>query len=314
MKDSTLNARRAPPVRHGHSAAAQAPAEWRYLVSVLAGLLGALGAFYALLFTLEATGDLPPPAFSNSLCVDEKLSFMRENTALSPNLLVVGSSVAWRHFDGATLQARASGMKPLNGGFCGLTANQSVHVANWLLDRQPTVRQVVMIVTPQDFSDCINHKDAVFDVREADDFVYGGASRWPYYLRYFSPVSLLGNARRVKDRRTDSADLDPLIFTRFGDGPVTTSASLPTLGYGRPDMLEPSCFQALGSLAQRLQQEGRQLTVVSTPLHPDWKAKEDPSGAFLKDFDARLMQALKGTNARYWDADDEWKPDRSAFT
>ena len=227
----------------------------RYLVSVVAGMSGALAAFYGAL--LQTTDNLPPPAFSNSLCIDEKLSFMREHPAGSPNLLVIGSSVAWRHFDGATVAGQSKGIKPLNGAFCGLHANQSVFTAHWLLDRQLTVRQVVLIASPQDFSECSLHREAVFNRQDADDYVYGGASPWPYYLRYFSPVSLLGNARRVDDKRANRVKLDPLVFTAYGDGPLNTADSLHGLGYGRPEPLDPACFQALESLAQRLQKEGR---------------------------------------------------------
>ena len=54
--------------------------------------------------------------------------------------------------------------------------------------------------------------------------------------------------------------------------------------------------------------------VVSTPVNPDWKAKEDPDGTFLADFDARILDVVKTTNARYWDADGEWATARASFT
>jgi hypothetical protein len=285
-----------------------------YIASLFGGFVGALASFYLLLFMLLATGHLPPPAFTNSLCIDEKLSFMRDHPVASPDLLVIGSSVAWRHFDGAAVANGAQGMRPLNGGFCGLHANQSVYVANWLLDHEPTVRQVLMIASPQDFAECHNKPEAVFDRTDASSFVYGGASRWPYYIRYFSPGSLFGNARRVKDQRANRIELDPLVFDRFGDGPLNTASSRPTLYYGRPAVLDPACFQALQALGTRLQREGRQLMVVATPLHPDWKAKEDPDGKFHDDFNARILEVVKTTNARYWDADRERKTARASFT
>lgn len=295
-------------------ATAPAQASVVYIVSMLGGVLGALVTFYLVLLTLHATDNLPPPAFSNSLCIDEKLSFMREHPAESPNLLVIGSSVAWRHVDSATVARDSPGTRPLNGGFCGLHANQAVYVANWLLDRQPTVRQVLMIVAPQDFAECQKKPSAVFDREDVDKFVYGGASRWPSYLQYFSPISLIGNARRIKDKRANLIELDPLVFTAFGDGPLKTATSVDGLGYGRPEPLDPTCFKAVQSLAIRLQQEGRQLMVVSTPLHPDWKTREDKNGTFLVNFDTKLREILKITNARYWDADAQWTPVRASFT
>lgn len=286
----------------------------RYLLAVAIGLFGALGGFWLFLFGLHATDNLPPPAFSNSLCVDEKLNFLRDNPLerAQPDLLVVGSSVAWRHFDGAAVVDASPQTRPLNGAFCGLRANQSVYVANWLLDREPSIRRVVMIVDPLDFAGCWRVRDAVFDREDVDAYVYGQASPWWYYVRYFAPVSLLRNAMSVKAQRAARIEMDPLVFNRYGDGPLVTDNDR-GLYYGSPEALDPNCFDALQDLAARLQREGRDLTVVSTPLHPEWKAMQDPSGVFLADFDARLLGALVGTSASYWNADREWSTPVASF-
>lgn len=284
----------------------------RYLVAVVVGLLGALATFCLFLYGLHRTDNLPPPAFSNSLCVDEKLNFLRQSRLADPNLLVIGSSVAWRHFDGDTLVNASDSARPLNGAFCGLHANQSVYVANWLLDREPTVKQVVMIVDPIDFSGCWRVRDAVFDRADADAYVYEQASPWMYYIRYFSPVSLVRNALSVKDQRNGLIEWNPLEFNRYGDGPLRPEGSR-NLYYTRPEALDQSCFASLHKLAMRLQGESRSLTVVSTPLHPDWKTQQDPDGRFLADFDQRLGASLAGTPALYWNADREWQPPVDGF-
>ncbi len=256
-----------------------------YLLGVFAGLFGMLGAFAALLAWLHHSDNLPPPAFSNSLCVDEKLRFLRHNPIDQPNLLVIGSSVAWRHVDGDVLRSSAPELRPFNGAFCGLHANQSAYVADWLLDRQPSIRQVVMIVDPLDFAGCWKVPDAVFDREDADHYVYQQASRWGYYMRYFSPRSLLRNARTIKAQRANEIEWDPLVFTRHGDGP-----------------LEPRADR------------GRQLLVVSTPLHPQWKVKFDADGHFLARFDTKLSAAIAGHGgAKYWNADQEWLAPPGAF-
>lgn len=320
MADTSKNSpgglpRETPAADASNHAAAPNASLRSYLLSVLGGMLMALAAFYGALTLLQSTGRLPPPAFSNSLCVDEKLTFMREHPSASPNLLFVGSSVAWRHVDSAIVARQSKGIEPLNGAFCGLSANQSLFTTQWLLDRQPTIQQVVMIAAPQDFAECQTKPDAIFNMQDADDYVFGGASRWPYYLRYFSPVSLMGNARRIKDQRSNLNDMDPLVFTAYGDGPLNTNKSVEGLtNYGQPEPLERDCLQALEILAQRLQKESRSFTVVTTPLHPVWKAREDPSGAFIKDFHLRLASSLKDTNAHFWNADSEWKTKNSSFT
>jgi len=283
-----------------------------YLLALFGGMAGALTAFWMLLLGLRGTDNLPPPAFSNSLCVDEKLSFLRENPIESPDLLVIGSSVAWRHIDGDAIVRHSPGTRPLNGAFCGLHANQSVYVANWLLDREPTVRHVLMVVEPQDFAGCWRVSAAVFNRNDVDQYVYEKTSPWLYYMHYFSPGSLMRNALKVKDQRANRIEFDPLVFNRYGDGPLNTVNSRELL-YGRPEALDSTCFNALQTLATRLYQEGRQLTVVSTPLHPDWKAQQDPTGVFLANFDQQLATALAPTKAQYWNGDKEWITAKTSF-
>ena len=82
------------------------------------------------------------------------------------------------------------GAKPLNAGFCGLTVNQSVFVAEWMLDRYPGVRDVLLVVSPQDLTRCKTTRTEVFDRTDADRFVFGGAPRWSYYFKYFDLVAL----------------------------------------------------------------------------------------------------------------------------
>lgn len=283
-----------------------------YLLSLSAGLLGALGLFCFSLFWLEKTDNLPPPAFSNNLCVDEKLNFLRSNPIVSPNLLVIGSSVAWRHIDGDALVREMPAATPLNGAFCGLFANQAVYVANWLLDREPSIRQVIMVADPQDFMGCWRVPDAVFSRTDVDAYMAERSTPWSYYMRYFSPRSLMRNAMTVKDQRAGVSEWDPLVFNRYGDGPLITDKSRSLL-YGEPEALDRHCFDALHALSQRLNTEGRRFMMVSTPLHPQWKATYDPEGKFLADFDNRILASLGDSGAFYWNADKEWHAPVNAF-
>ena len=283
----------------------------RYLLSMSAGLIAAIALFWLALLALERTENLPPPAFSNSICVDEKLSFLRDHPIESPNLLVLGSSVAWRHVDGHALVNAIPDVKPMNGAFCGLFANQSVYVGNWLLDRMPDIKHVVMIADPQDFAGCWRVPDAVFDRNDADAYVYDRASPWGYYMRYFSPRSLARNALDIKAKRAGLIEWDLLVFNRYGDGPLPTDKTRSLL-YGQPEALDRNCFAALRALGKRLEAEGRQFTMVSTPLHPQWKQRYDPDGSFLADFDKRILDSL-GSTGSYWNADKDWQPPADAF-
>lgn len=285
----------------------------RYLLAVLAGILGSCALFIALLAALNHWGHLPPPAFANSLCADEKLRFLRDRPVASPNLLVIGSSVAWRHIDSGILAEMLPGTKPLNAGFCGLTANQSVFVAHWMLDRYADVRHVLLVVAPQDLTRCRKTRSALFDRKDADSFVYQRASTWPYYFRYFDPVSLVRSAFTIKDRRNGQVDFDVLVFDAYGDGPLDTQRTR-ELGYEEQEPLDPACFDALRSLTERLEREGRTLSIVTTPLNPDWLAQEGSRATFVEEANNALLLLSRQQGLSYWNAATEWKTPTASFT
>ena len=103
-----------------------------YLGWMLLGLATPMALFVAILMLLYSRGALPPPQFSNSICVDQKLRWMRNRQPRDVDLLVLGSSVAWRHFNGVAAVAAYPKLHPLNAGFCGTKLNQTEQVADWL--------------------------------------------------------------------------------------------------------------------------------------------------------------------------------------
>jgi hypothetical protein len=282
--------------------AAPAAIRPRYLWTLLGSVAASFVGYYALLGGLSATGNLPAPAFANSVCVDEKLAHMRDNPVASPNLLVIGSSVAWRHFDGAAVARLTPASVPLNGAFCGLPAQQSTYVADWLLGHHPSVREVLLIASPQDFENCTKLRREIFDTADADAYVFDKASPWPYYIKYFSPGSLLRNSLDIAGKRDGTVKMDPLVFDRYGSGPADIESSRELL-YGSVGSLDPACFATLKELAERLRQDGRRLMVASTPLHPEWKALHDPDGATRKAFSTGIRATLAGGKGEFWDSD-----------
>jgi hypothetical protein len=266
-----------------------------YIITLAGTAIGALGLFYASLFALDAVDNLPPPAFTNSLCVDAKLAFHRDNPLDAPNLLVIGSSVAWRHLDGETLIQDRPQVRPLNAGFCGLTAGQSTFVGRWFLDRAPSVRDVLMITSPQDFEDCTKTKSEIFDTEDVEDFITGDTSPWPYYMRYFDPFSLVRNAINIA--------ADPFEFDPYGSGPLRTDEVREAQIYGLVRKLDPACFAAVEALNLRLKAEGRRLLVATTPLQAAWKTGT-AAAPLLADFNSRMRAALSVNPASlFWDGD-----------
>lgn len=264
-----------------------------YLAGIVLGALVMLAALIYALIGLGAAGALPPPQFSNTLCVDEKLAGMRVAPPQAPDLLVVGSSVAWRHFNAPAALAAAPGLRPYNAGFCGARLDQTEQVTRWLTGRLPSVRRVVLVTSPFDFQGCSTHRDSHFDVADADRFVFAGASPARFYARYFDPVTLARNATSVQAARHDIRVPDPLVQDRFGDGPSEPRTDR-GLFYDGGEPFDTGCFAALRRMATALHRQGRALDVTITPLHPGWAARYgDPRLA------SRVAAALAGTGARF---------------
>lgn len=285
----------------------------RYVMAIISGAITALALFCAFYGTLYATGYLPPPPLANNVCTDEKLAFLRQNPPIDPNFLVVGSSVAWRNIDSSVIARELSGARPLNGGFCGMQVHQSAFISDWFIDRWPDIKQVVLVVSPLDFSSCKAGREA-FDPVDAGKFTFEAKPAWSFYLRYFDPISLRRNIeRQARDREEAQRLKVDRSYTKYGDGPLDTNENR-GLFYGPMPPTDPNCFAALRALATKLVAEGRSLAVIATPIHPDWNSEYDPQGAFREAFWSDLRESLRSTGAHFWNADEAGILDESAFT
>jgi hypothetical protein len=260
----------------------------RYLAVTGLTIIGLTAAFMALLWVLDTVRIRPPPAFTNSHCFDAKLEFLRQQAPKDPTHLIVGSSIAWRNIDSNVISRDDPGARVLNGGFCGLSINQSAFVGRFLLQRFPGIRTVLVVIDPFDMSACRSKKTAVFDGTDVSAYL-SGAHEVEFYFKYFDLFSLLANAFGRKE-----------VFTRHGDGPLETDQSH-GLVYGPAPRLDPACLASLASFADAVTSSGRGLLVVTMPLHAEWSAKFDPAANARGDLADAIRQALAGTTARFFD-------------
>ena len=279
-----------------------------YIAWLATGIIGVVLAYVLGLVALDKFGRLPPPQFSNSLCVDEKLNVMHVAPPRDVNLLVVGSSVAWRHFNSAVAEAVDPSLRIYNAGFCGTSLRQTEDVAKWLVGRLPTVRHLIIMASPIDFTDCSTTRASTFEIAGADEYVFLGGSSWRAYFRYFDPVTLIGNSRNVAARRNDVGNFDALRFDRFGDGPIEPPRDR-GLHYGPAGTFDARCFAALRSTATMLGRRGITVDIFETPIHPAWRAKFDPDGMKLGLLRSDIGRALAGTGGRQHELDGEVPPD-----
>jgi hypothetical protein len=275
-----------------------------YFLACLGTVLGCYALFLSGLLLLRASGNLPPPIVTNNLCFDEKIHWMSyELPSSTPDLLVFGSSVAWRHFDGG--QAIESGLakNPYNLGFCGMRLSQTAFVARYFLTKQKFQypARAVVIVSPQDFEGCPGSEEQVFSKPYADVAIFSRTHGWELYLKNVYPVPFVRNASAVKAMRSGANDLNRLMFTRYGDGPVDSTHSR-DLTYGPVTNLKQECFAALKDLVQQFSGLKIQTMLVLTPINPQWISRYDPDRRILGEVRFRLSEALKDSDVRVWDA------------
>lgn len=271
-----------------------------YLTTVLATFILLFLAYSSVIAALSHAGALPPPSIVNEVCADEKLEWLRHNPPEHPNLLVVGSSIAWRDVDSEQFVRARPGTRPLNGGVCHATVNQTGFVTQYLLRHLPSVRTVVAVLVPQDFEDCTQTPAALFDPATADAYVFDRRWSYRFYITQFDPIALARNAIAIRAMRDGRNRFDSMVMTRYGDGPLYTPGSRGLL-YGKVKTLDPACFHALHDMARSITSGGRRLFVATGPVNPAWSARYDAAGAQHGALTAGIRAALQGSGARFWD-------------
>lgn len=277
----------------------------RYLLAMLAGGIMTALSMAAIAAFLYSRNALPPPQLSNSICIDEKLRMMRERPPQSPNLLVIGSSVAWRHFNSPAAMATDASIRPYNAGLCGQSVAQTAETAQWLLGRLPSVEHVMLLASPVDFQDC-SAEASKLNYGDADGYVFGDKPAWRYYLRYFDPVTFLRNAQGLAARRSDPNHFEALVIDRFGDGPMEPRQTR-GLHYRELKAFDRKCLSSLSYLAQLTKERDMAMDVVLTPVSPEWIRTYDPEGRVLGRLHDAVGKTAKKSGLRFVDMRDAFK-------
>lgn len=274
---------------YGQSPAESASSAGRYLAIVTATITLTAACFAGILLVLDLAGSKPPPAFTNSHCIDEKLAFFRQNPPAHPTHLIVGSSIAWRNIATDVVAEEHPNTRPLNGAFCGLSFNQSAFAARFLLQRYPTITDVLVVIAPFDMGACRSNKTNLFDTADVSAYL-SGANDLQFYFKYFDIFSLFVNTFGEKD-----------VYTTHGDGPLNTDQPR-RLVYGPAPAIQRECEAALAEFAAELTRNGKRLLVVTMPLLDEWSDKYDRDSKERVDFAAKIQRALNGSSATFWDA------------
>ncbi|MFZ5781830.1 MAG: hypothetical protein ACOY4R_16685 [Pseudomonadota bacterium] len=281
-----------------HARAAKTSAATRFNVTFAATLAGLTAAFALMLACLQRLDSLPPPPFTATTCIDEKLKFLSEQPLQRIDLIAVGSSVTWRNLDMAAFQEAGLAHHPLNAAPCYLHASETTFLTSFLLNRMPRVQTVVTVVAPRDFEACRTPSDEFFSKRLAEAYIFNGLPALPVYLANFKPQDFARDALRIRAMRTDPQHPLSLSMDAFGSGPLHRSGDwLP------PPALEEACFPALTALEATVKQHGGRLVVAAFPMEAEWRRRFDPDGAIQAAFEARLQQALVESETTFLSGD-----------
>ncbi|MCA0420425.1 MAG: hypothetical protein LCH80_17145, partial [Proteobacteria bacterium] len=155
-----------------------------YLLGLLVGGFSALavvaGGFMAVM-TFKPQ-NLIAPAISSVESVNEKFRFIRRHPGLNPEVVLVGSSIAWRQVDGAAFSA-GTGATFLNGATALLAVHQTRYLTKFYTDLFPRASTFVMLTNLTDFGDCGQNRN-IFKPDDAEKYVRG---EWPevfFYMKY----------------------------------------------------------------------------------------------------------------------------------
>lgn len=247
-----------------------------FALGIAAGLVlvyGGLAAAYAGLAVFRPA-NLPAPAISRLVPLDEKLRFLRQNRQLDPRVLAVGSSITWRQIAGDEfVRLAGDGEAFLNGATGYLKIHQTRDLLDFYLQRYARVRTVLLFTGPPDFEDCTEEPAAMLDHDAAAAYAFEQAPDFYFYLRYFSPQRYLRSALTL-DRRTQPLTGD-LFLDDYGSSPLQVPARMQAgLRYGAVAH-DPACATALSALARELADRGIAFVVVFAPVHPGYR-KEFP--------------------------------------
>lgn len=274
----------------------------RYVAALLGGALLLIAVLAGLLTLLDRSGLLPPPQFANSLCLDEKLLFMRDNPPHDINLLVVGSSEAWRSFNSHEAIRFDPSLRPYNAGFCGENITQSAAVISWLVTRTPSTERVLLILAPSDLEGCSTPSHSSFNLQDVDEFVFERRPKLQYYMKYFDANTMVRNAIGLSRYRRETKSFGSLYIDRFGDGPLDPDSSR-GLYYGAPK-IDKQCFGGVNRIARLLARRNVKLFVAAAPTNPAWRKRYDPEASILSSVDREILNALDGSNAAFIKADE----------
>jgi hypothetical protein len=275
-----------------------------YLTTFVMGALGSLVLLWSFSTALASKNRLPAPPLSGTWCIDHRLAWLRQNRQWrEAAILAVGSSATMRNlnFEGVPPEAKSRGI--VNVAPCFLTVNQTRYFAEYILERSPAARSVVMVLAPRDLEGCSRNRTDFFETSVADRYMTRPGLDWLLYFRNLRFRDIATHAIFAPERQSE------LRYDAFGSGPLVREVS----EIGRPFKPEAACYKQLTDLARSLAARRVEFIVATFPVMPGWAERFDERGEIISEFKQNVIGALRTTDAILVDGASDWKLPDAAF-
>jgi hypothetical protein len=262
----------------------------RYYVGLLGGALVAFAMIVGGLELLTWTDRLPAPPITKVEFLDEKLRFLRERRDLDPTLVLVGSSMALRQFDGRPFASRIGQRHVLNGASTLINVHQTRFLTSFYMEHLPKLQTIILMLGPPDFENCTTPAN-LFDPEDASGYAFKQDIAAPLYLRYFAPVLYLRRARNFQERRVPLKG--DFWMDEYGSSPLQwTPEMMRGLRY-EALKFDRSCVDGLLQTLTDIKAKGIRPVVVLSPVHPEYRQKYPEAIQRLKEVGGKVGAELR---------------------
>jgi hypothetical protein len=240
-----------------------------YWFGNVAGVVAILSVMAGVITYLSHIDRMPAPALTLVQHLDEKLRYLRDHPEMTPELVAVGSSIAWRQFDGKPFAEQLGEGHVLNGASAFLQVHQTRFLTNFYADHFPGLQTVMVMLGPTDFKDCSSVSAELFNSDDASGYAFRRHVSLIYYLKYFVPLTYLRRIASFQRKRIPLTG--EMWMDEYGSGPMQwTEGMMRGLRYSAIT-LDKHCADALQHLVLDLTTRGIRPVVIFPPIHPEYR-------------------------------------------
>ena len=261
----------------------------------------------AVIVTARLHDDRYPATITNSISLDAKIRFLRQNRQLfGAQTVFAGSSMCFNNVDVAYLNHRLPGAATfVNISAWGLQIDSTRKIIDFFLEHAPHVRNVVMVGQIVDFR--CSREGSLFDREEVWSYISGKESIL-FTARHFNLLKSWENWRTFDRLARTNQGYDGLMFDETGsvmmDIPQAKLNGKRWNEYGLDAETNAFAFSELEKLCAMLRSSGKRFIFVVTPVRQAYRQHSNSSRA-LEVFKGQVRGIVVRNGGILVDADEQ---------